>query len=180
MNIINLFVFVHLLYVTFWEGVWCWLDGGGTGDTYVPQSASLIQPSNRTSCSCNPQPTHTHTLTQTHAHNSQTCTHISPSTQSRLLHVPSSLKPLLNLLLSCPLFSSWWQNEFAYFSQGALIRMHKPAASSPHEQAIAFCCGISWCKMRHRLAASQADMWPESGLWLAFGISSPFPFLIQG
>lgn len=59
-----------------------------------------------------------------------TYAHTPPSTQSRLLHgMCPPFKPLLYLLLSCPLFSSWWQNEFAYFSQGAFIRMHKPAAS---------------------------------------------------
>lgn len=69
-------------------------------------------------------PVHTiQSMIHIHIHR-RACTHRSPSNQSRLLHVSSSLKPLLYVLLPCPLFSSWWQNEFAYFSQGVLIIMH--------------------------------------------------------
>ena len=113
---------------------WGWLGGG---DTYVPCSGFIILPQLwhllllYTPPPPPPNPTHTYIDIRAHT--------LSPPNPASCMCPPLPYKPLLDLLLSCPLFSSWWQNEFAYLSQGALIRMHKPAASEPHDRAPAFC-----------------------------------------
>lgn len=110
-----------------------------------------------------------HKFIFSHAHSS--CAWTNPAS---CMCPPPSLSPSC-MLLSCPLFSSWWQNEFAYFSGSThynALTGHLPASWA----GCSFLLWHLWCKMRQRQASitSKHEVW----VWVVIGIWNQFTLLI--